>query len=246
MRVRQTVVRLLRRIATLVETPTLGEAKARGLNMQFVQKLIGLREVLHVRPRTIMDVGAAVGEFSMAARFVFPSAYIHAFEPVEPSQIAFRTLFTGDQRFSLHGFALGKEDATTNFHLNDFSFSSSLLKMTQKHKQLFPQTKNEGIISVDVRRLDSISLGLLKPVLLKMDVQGSELDVLAGGRSTLDLVDIVWLEVSFEELYERQANFDEVIVFMKNSGFKRFHQIDFEIVSDPEPQIAYCDLVFFR
>lgn len=46
----------------------------------FIEDVYGLRE-FNFTPRTILDVGANVGFFSMAARSYYPNALIHAYEP---------------------------------------------------------------------------------------------------------------------------------------------------------------------
>jgi hypothetical protein len=56
-------------------------------------------------------------------------------------------------------------------------------------------------------------------MLLKIDVQGSELQVLQGRRPALDLIDEVYCECSFVELYEGQALADEVICHLRDRGF---------------------------
>jgi hypothetical protein len=76
-------------------------------------------------------------------------------------------------------------------------------------------------MAVAVRRLDEI-LGpedLVAPVLLKIDVQGSELSVLEGAGSLLTLVHAVLVEASFVELYRGQALADDVWAFLHERGF---------------------------
>ena len=55
--------------------------------------------------------------------------------------------------------------------------------------------------------------------LLKIDVQGYELEVLKGCESLLDLFDAVYVECSFVELYEGQALAYEVIDWMHERSF---------------------------
>jgi len=56
--------------------------------------------------------------------------------------------------------------------------------------------------------------------LLKLDVQGFELEVLKGCRSMLDYFSRVYVECSFVELYEGQALAHEVIDYLHQHGFR--------------------------
>ena len=61
---------------------------------------------------------------------------------------------------------------------------------------------------------------LIKPVFVKIDVQGFELEVLKGSKNLIDEFDYIYVECSFIELYEKQALADEVITFLNNYSFK--------------------------
>ena len=48
-----------------------------------------------IRPATLIDVGANVGQFSLLIRTLYPDAYIHAFEPLSRPAGRFARLFKG-------------------------------------------------------------------------------------------------------------------------------------------------------
>lgn len=52
-----------------------------------------------------------------------------------------------------------------------------------------------------------------------MDVQGSELKVLAGSELFLDKIKVIWSEVSNIRLYKNQPIRTEIVTFMKENGF---------------------------
>ena len=58
------------------------------------------------------------------------------------------------------------------------------------------------------------------PRLLKIDVQGFELEVLRGAGESLVLVDQVFVECSFVELYDGQALADEVVCYLRDAGLR--------------------------
>ena len=57
------------------------------------------------------------------------------------------------------------------------------------------------------------------PILLKVDVQGAELDVMRGAARILEGCEFVILEVSFFEFFKGGPQFYDVVSFMKARGF---------------------------
>jgi len=171
-------------------------------------------------PATLLDVGANKGQFSTAVRMLFPKAIIAAFEPLPSAAERFAALFLGDARVTLNRIAIGAVETDAIFYVTDREDSSSLLPPGAGQKAAFGVAAVDHI-DVQVRPLDNaINLeGLLHPVMLKIDVQGAELDVLRG-ISEFDHIDFVYVELSFVELYEGQALFEDVRSYLVARGFK--------------------------
>src|SRR5882724_9875993 len=109
---------------------------------------------------TIVDIGAHTGEFAMIAHQILPKASIISFEPLEES---FRQLNFNMQtvpNFKAFNCALSDRNSTMEMHRNEFTPSSSLLKMADLHREAFPFTRNETIETVEVKRLDDVLQGL--------------------------------------------------------------------------------------
>jgi len=131
-------------------------------------------------------------------------------------------------------------------HVTRADDSSSLLPTTELQIDTFPGTQVVGAMPVLTDRLDTLvpSTELMGPVLLKIDVQGTELDVLKGASGMLDRVDTILIECSFAELYAGQALADDVISLL--------HAHDFRLVSvvgptmDRDGRVLQADLVFER
>jgi hypothetical protein len=58
-------------------------------------------------------------------------------------------------------------------------------------------------------------------VLLKMDVQGYELEVLKGGAETMKHIDYVYCEINRDELYEGNAFVEDLDVFLADYNMER-------------------------
>jgi Methyltransferase FkbM domain len=76
-------------------------------------------------------------------------------------------------------------------------------------------------MTVRVGRLDEFFevWSLERPTLLKLDVQGAELKVLQGADRVLNLIDAVYCEVSFVELYVDQPRAEKIVAFLASAGF---------------------------
>ncbi len=171
--------------------------------------------------RTVVDIGANRGQFALAARHVFPQARIVSFEPLAGPAALWRKVFAGDARATLIEAAVGPDPGEAQIHLSARDDSSSLLPITARQNALFPGTAEAGTETIRVVRLaDALPAADIEaPALLKLDVQGFELQALAGCEAVLDRFDWVYVECSFVELYAGQAFADEVIAWLRERGF---------------------------
>lgn len=176
---------------------------------------------LGLRPGTVLDVGANIGQFAVSAAKHFPDAVVHSYEPV-PECFARLTKNTGSlSNVHVHPMALGDRAGELQFNVNSHTHSSSALPLTDEHKKAFPFAKETKSITVPVGTLDREfrCQDLVGPVLLKLDVQGYEAAVLEGSRGILPCVDYVLLETSFVPLYEGEKTFQQTLDFLDSLGF---------------------------
>lgn len=167
--------------------------------------------------RTILDVGASRGQFALFAAERWPTAEIVCFEPI-PSAADILVAVLGD-RVSLHRTALGSRPGIATLNISAKDDSSSLLKI-DRQKAEYPGTGMVAQIDVSVDKLSNVlSSGISRPSLLKIDVQGYELEVLRGSCEVLDEIDDVLCECSYQELYEGQPLVNDVVAFMAAAGF---------------------------
>jgi FkbM family methyltransferase len=171
--------------------------------------------------RTVVDVGANRGQFALVARRIFPEAQIISFEPLPEPAARFRAIFAADVRVSLLEAAIGPESGNLTIHISRHDDSSSLLPITQRQSDLFPGTAEAGTATIKAGPLHEFvkEEHIEVPALLKLDVQGFELEALRGCESLLHRFGHVYAECSFVELYSGQALADEVISWLRDRGF---------------------------
>jgi FkbM family methyltransferase len=179
-----------------------------------------LEAIRFCAPRTLIDIGANKGQFSTAVRSLFPDARIHAFEPLPEAIARFRAVFEGDQTVMLHEVAIGAEAGEAIFHVADRSDSSSLLEPGSGQRQAYGVSAQRRItVRVQPFR-EALDLSELPhPILMKIDVQGAELEVLQS-IDDLSSIDFIYVEVSFIELYETQPLFREILTHLEDRGFR--------------------------
>lgn len=169
----------------------------------------------------VVDIGANRGQFSLDVARALPRARVVAFEPLAREAAIWRQVFANRPSYVLREVALGASRGTRQLHLSASRDSSSLRVIGNRQAAIFPGTEEVGTVDVDVRVLDDFGddLFVKRSGLLKLDVQGAELDVLLGAEAVLPTFDWVFAELSFVELYEGQHLASEVIEFLHLRGF---------------------------
>jgi FkbM family methyltransferase len=168
--------------------------------------------------RTVIDVGVGRGQFSVFALHRFPAARIQGFEPL-PESFRTATRAAASPRVSISGQAVGATPGRAAIHVTADADSSSLRSPTAEQTRHFPGTDSVETIEVEVVTLDDAVATVERPALLKLDLQGGELDALRGAERLLGSIDTVFAECSFVELYAGQAFADEVIGHLRERGF---------------------------
>jgi FkbM family methyltransferase len=107
---------------------------------------------------------------------------------------------------------------------------------------------------METTRLDDVEG--LRIDFLKLDVQGSELDILRHGTAKLSGATVIECEVEFIPLYRHQPLFGDVQVFLREQGFVLHKLIDcagrpFRPFNPPNPfqpmsQLLWADAIFVR
>ena len=169
----------------------------------------------------VADVGANRGQFALISRKLFPDACIHSFEPLDEPAKIFESVFNTDNNIHLHRCAIGSENTTMTIHVSERDDSSSLLPIGHNQSELFPHTGESETRITLVKPLNNVIYvdDITKNSLLKIDVQGYELEVLKGCNTALNKFLYVYVECSFIELYEGQAFASEVIDFLYKKYF---------------------------
>ena len=194
---------------------------------------------------TVFDVGTSRGQFALFALWRFRKARLICFEPL-PEAAAAASHVLPSERVEVHSLALGSYPGDMTLHVSARDDSSSLLPIGPGQVAVFPGTHEERELTVPVDVLENyLTADVVRtPCLLKIDVQGGELDVLRGAGSALDLVDEVLVELSFVELYSGQPLAEEVVSYL---GDRDLRLVDIsEVAKGPTGEPVQAEFLFRR
>ncbi len=148
------------------------------------------------QPTQIFDVGAYQGEFSQNFLSIWPNAKVACFEALEHKVLQLQQLASHNSTMQVFPGLLGAE-AHEQVPLHQAETASSV--MVEQSSQNFPVTFHS------MRTVDSIvqeHFGDRSPDLLKLDVQGYELEVLKGAEKSLPQIKLILAEVNLLDIHQ--------------------------------------------
>ena len=226
--------------------------------MRWTSQLAGAFEALSAGGFGVIDAGARDGLVRVLGG-VAPVLRVVGFEP--DAEEAARLQAEADARNGFRSIqflpvALGREAGEQSLNLCRSGGSSSFLQPNRAFLDRFPDAQRCDVlrtVSVPVRSLDALRLdpagGLPAPVdFIKLDTQGSELNILQGAEALLRR-EVVGLEVEvlFAPLYESQVVFRDIDAWLASQGFILFKLRRQEWVRrsfDRQPHLSGGQLVF--
>lgn len=187
------------------------------------------REFLPSNP-IIVEGGGHDGTDAIEWAQLLPNAQIFVFEPVLEFFDQALLKFSGHQDFNIkaYNFALshctGSAELFLSAHkenLNVITMSSSLLP-PKEHCLYAPEIIFNNKISVKTTTLDDwgVENGVQKIDVLKLDIQGNELNVMMASPKLMSTVKVIVTEVEFVEAYGGQYLFEDVQNWLENLGFE--------------------------
>jgi len=167
----------------------------------------------------VVDVGANAGIFSLFAHSLNPRSEIIAFEPLPGMQNRLKALKErSGMNMTLHKKAVSSSIGTARFESPHGYDGVSRMASTQEANQ-------PGTFEVETTTLDSV-LGGREVFLMKIDVEGFECEVLAGGKQTIQNARFMIIEALTPEDVEK-------VTRAVGAGWRRAH-------------LGAADLLFYR
>ncbi len=171
--------------------------------------------VLEGQAPVVFDVGAFDGRSIERFRKLFPSAYVHSFEPSSHSFAKISAAYAADKSVSLNKKAVGAQANVLTLHYNQKPDTSSILPVDVSHEWTKRRAKEMGILaedfSIETEEVNVIALDtyieenkVSSVDILKIDTQGFEVDVLKGALKSIErgVFKFIEIEVLLHGLYQ--------------------------------------------
>ena len=196
--------------------------------------------------RTVLDVGANVGQHARGLRLGGYTGRIISFEPIAAAYEQLERAAASDDRWQTVIAGLGDADGEATINVSEFSVFSSLLPGLPHLREFDQRSAVVRTETIRVARLDTIlpTLGIPREGLfLKLDVQGYEPRVLAGAATILQTLVGLQLEMSLEPMYSGQTSMGAMTTHLEGMGF-RIVYIEPGVVDPVSKATLECDCVF--
>jgi FkbM family methyltransferase len=206
----------MKKVNAVVPGPS-GKCASRDIYTD-AHKLLGLLKINHP---VIVDGGACIG--STIKRFLEkrPNADIHAFEARPDLANTLTKTFAHTKNVKIYNKALGKCNSKIKFNVTKYIGTGSVLIPSAQAKR-YNGSKAAVVrsIRIDCVRLDQV---ISHVDLIKLDVQGSELDALHGSTKLFGKVKLLIVEVMFYAAYNKQPLFCDINSFLGKHAFQLFN-----------------------
>lgn len=175
--------------------------------------------------QTVIDVGANEGQYAESLLKNKYKGKIYSFEPISKPWEVLQKKAVGISQWKPVNYAIGSKDDVVSINVSENIVSSSIYKVAQKSLDAEPATRIVREEKIRVTTIDNFFVGensLQGGIMLKLDVQGYELEGLKGAMASLQKIKIVQVELSFVPIYEGAPLCVDVISFLQNQGFELF------------------------
>lgn len=185
-------------------------------SMHSMRKTLYLMERQGFSPQVIWDVGAHLGEWGRLAKSVFADSQIILFEPLLEMKPFLDNFCKDYSDCKWYQLGLGNESKNLTLYITEDFASSSLLQETG-----IASTNSGVFYDVEVAIADDLieKHNLPRPDLVKIDVQGFELEVLKGCKCCFGQTEAFIIEVSNFRFLQNQPIFHEIVEFMADNGY---------------------------
>jgi FkbM family methyltransferase len=183
------------------------------------------RSLITAPAPVIFDVGAHVGAVAHTYRQYFPQASIHCFEPFPESFERLVSSREGDPRSYCYQKALASRNGTAFLNANRVSDTNSLLATDERGASYWGTGLYDTLSRVEVETTTADAFcaewNIPHVDILKLDVQGAELDVLKGAQQLLarQRISIIYSEVILCPTYAGQARLHEYLALLDSHGY---------------------------
>jgi FkbM family methyltransferase len=197
-----------------------------------------------IKTPTIIEAGTSEGKDTYHFGFMFPHGKIYGIEPILALYNNAKYVTNVLKNIDITHAALATENGTAemNVSIMDGKYwvgSSSILEPKEHldyHQNIkFPLKENVKTITLDSfiesKKIDHVNF-------LWLDLQGYEPNVLIASKKSLSIIDYIYSEVNFVELYKNLIVYSEFKKFMEDNNFEVIHEDFAEKIKNKEEIVS--------
>lgn len=200
----------------------------------------------------IIDCGAYYGSFTKQFIQIFPDSECICFEPSQKAYTNLENEFKNNKNIHTFNIGLADEIGLKSIYINQSEKTNSLLQIHPNVPQCQKDAlKNKSIEKVEFNKLDnflnqekSLDQIFSEIDLIKIDVQGAELELLKGSIKTITKSKYILIEIHFIKSYSSSPLFFDIVEFLESYNFKfqRFYEL--VIDNQDRTKMLYGDALF--
>lgn len=196
-----------------------------------------LRKLSQLNVESVLDIGAHLGEFTLSMYELFPNAKYHMIEANSNCETSLQKINFATYDISL----LSDVERDVCYYMNKNDLTST---GNSYYRELTDHFNDENVIEtfVKAKTLDTL-LPNMNFNFIKLDTQGSEIDIIKGGNDLLKSADYILMECSIVEYNKNSPKISDVIDYMISIGFENNIPIYDHIING---EVIQKDVLFTR
>ena len=228
-----------------VELHGIGYIKKLKSTQQNKNSFLAQQDLLSKSANIIFDIGANKGLTTTEYLKLFPSAQIHSFEPFADFFQLWEEITLRNKNVVFNPLGVSNKSGEVTFNINSNPDTNSILVSKKIDATSDNNCKTINTSTIKVTTIDEYCAknNIESIDILKIDTQGSELNVLTGMENMLrnKKVKLIFTETYFQQQYENQPLLYDIATFLSQFGYYM------QDMYDPfynDTFLLWCDTIF--
>jgi FkbM family methyltransferase len=195
-----------------------------------------IQKISWLEPTSVLDLGGHLGHWAMEVHQVWPHASIYCVEGNPACEKALK--LTG---FPYRIAMLGEYHTSKTYYKQEGTDIGTGNGLYRENSQWFERCTSE---EVDIVPLESLFPPDFQADLVKLDLQGAEIDAMMGGRDIIKRAKAVLVETAVSNYNEGAPLQAQTIGFMRGMGFPIYQVIE-DIYHPANPSLLIQQDILF-
>lgn len=190
------------------------------------------------RPNRILDIGSNIGQTADIMRNIWPNSELIL---IEGNEECYSELYV--KNYTVLPILVGKENAEVTFYKTTFHPKCSGNSIYKENSKSY-EDGNLIVETKKIYKLDDVVRNQFD--LIKVDTQGSELDIITGGLRTFSNAKVVIAEASLKEVNIGGCTKDQIISTLTSLGYDYIQPFEVIFEQGNDQNIIQENLLFIH